>query len=321
MKKTKIADIEFDNPFFLAPMAGYTDSVYRTICDGMGAGFAYAEMVSAKGLCYESEKTKTLLEIDESEGPVGFQIFGSDADIMARATEMLEPMKNVLVDINMGCPVPKIVKNGEGSALLRSPETIYRIVKAVTGATAKPVTIKMRTGIQGASENAAIEAAQAAEAGGAAALCVHGRTREQYYSGEADREIIAEIKRSVAIPVIGNGDIRSYEDAVSMMSETGCDMVMIGRGALGNPWLFKALSEQSRGAAAPEPPTLEERKRIVVLHYERLAEKKGEAVAVREMRKFVPQYFKGVRGSAALRGTINNITSGAEFRKVIEEFV
>ncbi len=303
-----------DNPFFLAPMAGFTDSAYRTICGEMGASLTYTEMVSAKGLYYGDRKSPLLLRIGPEEKPVGFQIFGSDPDIMAWAVERLEDCPNVLIDVNMGCPVPKVVKNGEGSALLRNPELVYRIINKMSGATDKPVTVKMRIGIEGMGSGGYLEVAQAIEEAGASALAVHGRTREQYYSGNADRGAIKDIKVKVNIPVIGNGDINSYGDADSMMKETGCDFVMIGRGALGNPWLFRECVEKwQNDGTSSDVVSSDDIKAMIVRHYMAIEKNKGEYIAVREMRKFVSRYLKGIAGSGEIKKKVNTVESGKEF--------
>ena len=312
----QIQDLEFETPFFLAPMAGFTDKVYRMLCAEMGASMVYTEMVSAKGLCYGDRKTPKLLDMEGETVPVAVQIFGSEPDIMARATSMLNELPNVILDVNMGCPVPKIVKNGEGSALLRNPELIYRIIKAMTAETNKPVSAKIRIGIQGASENAAVEAAQAIEAGGGSAVAVHGRTREQYYSGEADLEQISRVKKSVSVPVIGNGDVGSYIDAKNMFDKTGCDFIMIGRASLGNPWIFRELSQ-----GYMEPVSLDEIKSMVKRHLIELCEYKGEYIAVREMRKFTAKYLKGIKGSSAVRAKINSVDTKEQFCSIIEELI
>ena len=312
----QIQDLEFETPFFLAPMAGFTDKVYRMLCAEMGASMVYTEMVSAKGLCYGDRKTPKLLDMEGETVPVAVQIFGSEPDIMARATSMLNELPNVILDVNMGCPVPKIVKNGEGSALLRNPELIYRIIRAMTAETNKPVSAKIRIGIQGASENAAVEAAQAIEAGGGSAVAVHGRTREQYYSGEADLEQISRVKKSVSIPVIGNGDVCSYKDAKNMFDKTGCDFIMIGRASLGNPWIFRELSQ-----GYMEPVSREEIKSMVKRHLIELCEYKGEYIAVREMRKFTAKYLKGIKGSSAVRAKINSVDTKEQFCSIIEELI
>ena len=314
--KKRIGDFCPENPFFLAPMAGFTDLSYRTLCGEMGASLVYTEMVSAKGLYYGDRKSRQLLEIGGDEKPVGFQIFGRDPDIMAWAVENLEAERNILIDVNMGCPVPKVVKNGEGSALLREPELIYKIIKKMSSATDKPVTVKMRIGIEGMPQGGYLEAAKAMEEGGASAIAVHGRTREQYYSGSADREAIKAVKSAVAIPVIGNGDISSLDDAKSMMEETHCDFIMIGRAAVGNPWIFRALTEPEESELDVITP--EEIKQMIIRHYRSLQENKGEYIAVREIRKFISKYLKGIPNSMAIRRVVNSIESGDEFCKIIE---
>lgn len=314
-----IGDFTPDNPFFLAPMAGFTDMSFRTLCSGFGAALTYTEMVSAKGLYYGDRKSPELLTIGENEGAVAYQIFGSEPDIMGWAAEKLNGAANVILDVNMGCPVPKIVKNGEGSALLKNPELIYKIIKAMREATDKPITAKIRIGIQGADENCGLDAAKAIEEAGGSGVAVHGRTREQYYSGSVDRDYIKRIKDSLKIPVIGNGDIGCYEDAVSMMEDTGCDFIMIGRSALGNPWLFRELVESWNGRPVPEKPGKAEIASCILNHYESMEKAKGEYVAVREMRKFIPKYLKGISGSVRIRGRINFIETGQELRALIAD--
>ena len=320
-----------ESPFFLAPMAGFTDLSYRTICGSMGAALTYTEMVSAKGLYYGDRKSPKLLEIGPSEKPVGFQIFGSDPEIMAWAVENLENEKNVLIDVNMGCPVPKVVKNGEGSALLRNPELIYKIIRKMSNATDKPITAKMRIGIEGMPEDGFLDAAKAIEEGGAKAIAVHGRTREQYYSGKANRNAIRRIKENANIPIIGNGDISSLSDVVSMMEETGCDFVMIGRAAVGDPWIFRRLKmawdgmmetgDKSDMSDIDVKVTVYDKVNMMIHHYKSLEDNKGEYVAVREMRKFVSRYLRGVPGSVAIRGEINNIDKGDDFCEALNRLL
>lgn len=319
----KIGTFSPETPFFLAPMAGFTDSVYRGICRKAGASLTYTEMVSAKGLYYGDRKSPLLLNIGEDEEWVAYQIFGRDPDIMAWAAEKLQKEKNVILDINMGCPVPKVVKNGEGSALLRNPDLIYKIVKKVVGATDKPVTIKMRLGIEGAPKDAHLLCSKAAEEGGAACVGVHGRTREQYYSGETNLEAIREVKNSLSIPVIGNGDIESFEDAMAMMEYTNCDFVMIGRAALGNPWLFSKLREEYSkiNGISLQNCDIENSlpvKDMIEYHYRSLEVLKGEYIAVREMRKFIPRYLKGIKGSSRIRNLVNTAESGEELLGIID---
>lgn len=317
MNKTlKIGNIQFENPFFLAPLAGITDAPTRKLCASMGAALVYSEMVSGKGLYYKDKKTKRLLHIDSEEKPVAFQVFGSEPEVMAYTARELDEWDNVILDINMGCPVPKIVKNGEGSALMKNPDLCYDLIKAMVDNTSKPVTAKMRIGFNDESINC-VEVAKAVEAAGASAVAVHGRTREQYYSGKADWSHIAAVKKAVSIPVIGNGDVVDGKTGLRIMEETGCDFVMVGRGALGNPWIFRELVAAWKGEETPEPPTLEEKKAMMIYHFEEMLALKGEYGAVREMRKHVGWYLKGVPGSAALRGKVNCINEKDELINAI----
>ena len=404
-KDCNIGNVRLANPFLLAPLAGVTDAPFRRICGEMGAGLVYSEMVSAKGLWYKDKNTDRLLEILDGEAPVAYQIFGHEPEIMAEAVHMLNERKHVLLDINMGCPVPKIVRNGEGSALMRDPDLAQRVVEAAVSASTKPVTVKIRAGWNDAEKNA-VEVARAIEAGGASAVAVHGRTREQFYSGNADWKIIAAVKDAVRIPVIGNGDVSDVTAAYRMMQETGCDFVMIGRGALGNPWIFESLARawaagvfdalrteaqgteanrQSVAGACPatqgvdlnwrgaadaqataqaadlnrqgaadaraavqaadlvqpdgpqdaactQPahpaadarlqayncaPSKEQKIAMMLRHFDDVYALKGEYTAVREMRKHVGWYLKGVPGAAAFRGRINQINDAAALRAAI----
>ena len=314
----KIGTIQLKNPFVLAPLAGITDASTRSLAKEQGAAFVYSEMISGKGLWYKDKNTERLLKISPGENPIAYQLFGSEPEILAYAARELKDRKNDAIDINMGCPVPKVVKNGEGSALLKKVDLIYDLVKAVVDAAEKPVTAKIRIGWDKTSINA-LETAKAIEAAGAAAITVHGRTREQYYSGEADWEMIRKVKESVSIPVIGNGDVFTGEDANRMLAHTGCDMVMIARGSLGNPWIFRDAIAIWKGEEKPEPPTLEDKVNTMVIHLERLMAEKGHYAAVREMRKHVGWYLKGVHGSAAIRKKINTITDAEELKKTIKE--
>ncbi|MBQ6088462.1 MAG: tRNA dihydrouridine synthase DusB [Firmicutes bacterium] len=305
-----ISNIELKDRFVLAPLAGITDGAFRRICFQMGAAMACSEMVSAKGLFYGDKKTGKLLEILPGEGPVGYQIFGHEPDIMAFAARELEKYDNAFLDINMGCPVPKIVKNHEGSYLMKDPDLCFDLVQACVKNTAKPVTVKIRAGWDTDHINAA-EVAGACESAGAAAVAVHGRTREQYYSGKADWSVIAAVKRAVSrIPVIGNGDVMSRADGIRMMEETGCDLVMIGRGALGNPWIF---DKDHEGRPSPE-----ELKAVMLRHLTDTAELKGDHIAVLEMRKHVGWYLKGRPGAAAFRDQVNRIDDLEELKNAIE---
>ena len=294
----KIGNFTIEERFVLAPLAGITDGAFRRICFQMGAGMACSEMVSAKGLFYGDKKTGKLLEILPGEGPVGYQIFGHEPNILAFAARELDKCGNAFLDINMGCPVPKIVKNFEGSYLMKDPDLCYDLVRACVNNTTKPVTVKIRTGWDKDHINC-VEVAHACEAGGASAIAVHGRTREQYYSGKADWSMIAAVKRAVSIPVIGNGDVTSRADGYRMMDETGCDLVMVGRGALGNPWIFDPNH--------PKRPDDVELKEVMIRHLTDTAELKGDHIAVLEMRKHVGWYLKGRPGSASFRNAVNSI--------------
>ena len=311
MRELAIGNVKLKNPYVLAPLAGITDAPMRRLCGQMGASLTYSEMVSAKGLYYNDKKTAKLLYLYPDEGPAAYQIFGHEPEIIAYAARELNDHPNVILDINMGCPVPKVVKNGEGSALLKNVDLIYRIIEAAVSATDKPVTAKIRIGFT-ADQIVAVEAARAIEAGGAAAVAVHGRTREQFYSGEADWSVIADVKNAVSIPVIGNGDVVDVASARAMMEQIGCDLVMIGRGALGNPWIFRDLARDWEGLPSLPPPSLSDKVAAMQRTLAELRELKGDYTAVREMRKICGWYLKGVHGSAAFRREVNQITDADE---------
>lgn len=316
MKEIRIGNIKLENPFVLAPLAGITDSVMRGLCEEMGAALTVTEMVSAKGLYYGDRNTPKLTYIPENAGPTSIQIFGSEPDIIGYAARELDGLSNVALDINMGCPVPKVVKNGDGSALLKNPDLIYDVTRAAVENSSKPVTCKIRMGFDSSCINA-VEVAKAIESAGAAAVCVHGRTREQYYNGTADWSIIRRVKENISIPLIGNGDVMSAEDGMRMLHETGCDLVMVARGALGNPWIFRDLNCLYRGEDKPAPPCGAERIEMLLRHLDGLIELKGELHGVKELRKHVVWYTKGMRGSAKLRQAVNYMETAEEIREVL----
>ncbi len=307
----KIGNVILDNTVFLSPMAGVTDLPFRLICKEQDCGMLYTEMINAKALCYDDQNTKKMLKIENEEHPVAVQIFGSDPDFMGGAAEILNEYPNEILDINMGCPAPKVVKNGDGSALMKNPKLAEEVLKSVVKKSKKPVTLKIRKGWDDKNLNA-LEIAKIAESSGISALAIHGRTREQYYSGKADWDIIAKIKESINIPVIGNGDVFEVEDAINMLNKTNCDAIMIGRGAQGNPWIFKRINHYMKtGEILPEP-TCDEKINTALKHLKLAVKEHGEYVAVREMRKHIAWYLKGLRGSARLRDEINKIESYEE---------
>lgn len=310
----RIGDVELDSPFLLAPLAGVTDAPFRRLCRRYGAGAVVTEMISSRGLWHGDKATESLMRLYDDEQPAAIQIFGSEPEIMGEAAAMLRDRKNRFLDINMGCPVPKVVKNGDGSALLNNPGLLSKVVESVVLKAGKPVTVKIRAGW---NEDCitAVENAKRIEAAGAAAITVHGRTRMQFYSGTADRDVIRRVKEAVKIPVIGNGDIFSVQSAWDMFEETGCDMVMIARGAMGNPWLFKSLKEGREYV-----PTDRERLQVLREHIESCVEEKGEYVGIRAMRKHVGWYLRGMHGAAGMRREINMLEDIDEVREALDRF-
>ena len=316
----KIGNLELENNVFLAPMAGVTDLPFRLLCKEMGCGLVYSEMVSAKGILYDNKNTTELLEIDPNERPVAVQLFGSDPEILGAMAKKIEPYPIDIIDVNMGCPAPKIVKNGEGSCLMKTPELVGKIVKSLVESQSKPVTIKFRKGFDDDHINA-VEIAKIAEANGASAVAVHGRTREQYYSGKADWDIIKQVKAAVNIPVIGNGDVFTPQDAKNLFEYTGCDAIMVGRGAQGNPWIFKRILHYlGTGELLPEP-TAEEKVEKALRHSQMLIDYKGEYIGVREMRKHMAWYMKGLPGAAELRGKLNHAENMEQLEVVLRGYL
>lgn len=314
-----IGDVVIRGPLVLAPMAGITDSAFRRIVKEMGADLVYTEMISDKALVFGNKKTGEMIRLEPEERPASCQIFGSDPAFMARAARIVEDAGADLIDINMGCPTPKIVRNGEGAALMRNPRLAAEIIRAVVSAVARPVTVKIRKGWDNNSVNA-VEIARIAASEGARAVAVHGRTRDQLYSGKADWGIIAKVKRAVDIPVIGNGDVRSPRDAKRMLDETGCDAVMIGRGTLGNPWIFRETRRFLLYGETIPPPTLDERLSMMLRHLEMAIQEKGEHIAILQMRKHLAWYLHGLRDSARAREAINCAGSYDKVRSVIVDY-
>lgn len=304
----KIGDVSLKNNLILAPMAGVTDLPFRLLCKEQGAGLLCMEMVSAKAIYFNNKNTEELLTIDDREPPVSLQLFGSDPDIISEMAKKIENRPFSILDINMGCPVPKVAGNGEGSALMKNPKLVEEIVSKTAKAIKKPVTVKIRKGFDDKHINA-VEIARIAESAGAAAVAVHGRTREQYYSGKADWDIIRQVKEAVKIPVIGNGDVTSPEAARQLMETTGCDGIMIGRGAQGNPWIFRQILHWMETGEEEPKPDLEEVKSMILRHARMLVEYKGAYTGIREMRKHVAWYTAGYPNSAKLRARVNEIES------------
>ncbi len=314
----KIGNVDLENNIFLAPMAGITDLPFRLICKENNAGLVYTEMVSSKALLYEDEKTKLLLKTCDKEKPLAVQIFGSDPEAIAYAADFTSKIGQI-VDINMGCPAPKVVKNGDGSKLLLNLELVEKIVKAAVNASSVPVTVKMRIGWD-QEHIVAIEAAKIIEKAGASAITVHGRTRSQYYSGSADWDIIKKVKESVNIPVIGNGDIRNCYEAKKALEKSNVDAIMIGRASLGNPWIFKQTVEYLKTGSVLPNPTDEEKLDTIIKHLEMEIEEKGEFIAVREMRKHISAYTKNMKNSSQFRSIINTLESKEEVENALKEY-
>lgn len=314
-----IGNIELSAPLALAPMAGITDLPFRLICRRLGCGMTVSEMVSAKGLLYKNVKTTEMLRIDDGERPTAIQLFGSVPAELAEAARMVEASGADMIDFNMGCPVPKIVNNGEGSALMKNPQLAHDILAAMVKAVKIPVTVKFRAGWDDANRNA-VEVARAVEAAGVSAVAVHGRTRQQFYEGKADWSIIADVKQAVKVPVFGNGDIFTVADGLRMLEQTGCDGLMIGRGADGNPWLFTALAAALRGEPLPQPPSLKERLAQAAEHLEMLSAYKNEVVAVKEMRRHISAYLKGMPHAAEFRGRFHKVDTQEQFSELLAEY-
>lgn len=315
--KLRIGNTVLENNVILAPMAGVTDLPFRVLCREQGAGCVVTEMVSAKAVLYNNKNTRELLQIDPAERPAAVQLFGSEPDIMAEIAARLEEGPYDYIDVNMGCPVPKIVNNGEGSALMKNPERAKEVLTAMVRAVKKPVTVKFRKGFNDLSVNA-VEFAKMAESCGVAAVAVHGRTREQYYSGKADWDIIRQVKEAVRIPVIGNGDIFTPEAAGRMLKETGCDGIMVARGAKGNPWLFGRINHYLDTGEVLPGPSMAEIKAMILRHGRMLVQFKGEGGAMREMRGHMAWYTKGMPHSATLRNEINQVETLEGFVELLD---
>lgn len=316
--KLKIGNLELENNLILAPMAGVTDLPFRLLCKEQGCGLLYTEMVSAKAILYKNKNTQELLKVLPEERPIAVQLFGSDPEIVSDIAHQIEDGPYDIIDINMGCPVPKIVNNGEGSALMKNPKLVEQILSSMVRKVSKPVTVKFRKGFNDTSVNA-VEIAKIAESCGVAAVAVHGRTREQFYSGKADWDIIRQVKKAVKIPVIGNGDIFTPQDAKRMLEETGCDGLMIARGAQGNPWLFSRTNHYlNTGELLPEPDVYEVC-RMIMRHAHMQADMKGEEIGMKEMRKHIAWYTAGLPHSAALRRACNLLETLEELEKLLNE--
>lgn len=318
VEKLKIGTVTLDNNLILAPMAGVTDLPFRLLCKEQGAGLLCMEMVSAKAILYKNKNTEELLTIDPRENPVSLQLFGSDPDIMGEIAKQIEERPFDILDINMGCPVPKVVNNGDGSALMKNPVLAGKIIEKVASAIKKPVTVKIRKGFDEEHVNA-VEMAHIAQESGAAAVAVHGRTREQYYSGKADWDIIRQVKEAVSIPVIGNGDILTAQDVIAMKEQTGCDGFMIGRGAQGNPWIFSQILQYFETGTFVPKPSFSEVTDMLLRHAKMQLEFKGEYTGIREIRKHAAWYTSGYKNSSKLRGRINEVENYEQLEALFRE--
>lgn len=317
MSRLTIGNVTLDNNIILAPMAGVTDLPFRLLCREQGAGLVCMEMVSAKAIYYHNRNTDSLLEIHPEECPASLQLFGSDPDILSEMAKQIEDRPFSILDFNMGCPVPKVVNNGEGSALMKDPKLVETILTGLVKAVRKPVTVKIRKGFDDEHINA-VEIARIAESCGVAAVAVHGRTRAQYYSGQADWDIIAKVKQAVKIPVIGNGDVDSPKKAEAMLQQTGCDGVMIGRAAQGNPWIFREIAAYLSDGTLLPPPDNSEKKELILRHAALQLKYKGEYTGVREMRKHLSWYTVGMPHSARFRQTINSMETMEELTEGVQ---
>ena len=316
----KIGEFSFKTPVFLAPMAGVTDTAYRIIAHDMGCPLCFAEMVSSQGIHFRNERTLAMLQSEQEERPLAMQIFANTPEMAAEAAAFVEALGTAdILDFNMGCPAPKIVKNGEGSALMREPEKAERILAAIRRAVKMPVTVKMRMGWDAAHINV-VELARRAEAAGVDAIAVHGRTREQFYRGKADWDIIRRVKEAVRVPVIANGDVRTYDDLAAIRAATGCDAVMIGRAAQGNPWIFRQLTHYLRTGERLPGPTMHERAAVLLRHLDLLLKYKGDYVGPREMRKHATWYTRGIVHGAVLRDRFNKAVTREDFVEILEEY-
>ena len=315
----RIGSFEFAYPVFLAPMAGVTDTPYRILAREMGCPLVYSEMVSDKGINYRNEHTLNMLKTEPEERPMAMQLFGAEADSVAKAAEYVASLGCAdILDFNMGCPAPKVVKNHEGSAMLKNPENAYRVLKALVGAVDMPVTVKLRIGWDKDSINI-MEMAQLAQEAGVAAIAIHGRTREQFYRDQADWQIIGRVRESLRIPVIANGDVRNVQDMIKIRQVTGCEAVMVGRAAQGNPWIFRQLTEYLRSGAVLPGPTMDERKEVIIRHLDMLLKFKGDYIGPREMRKHATWYTKGIKGSAELRCLFNQAVCRDDFLRILDK--